>query len=430
MRRSAALISKVRGLVGAVRDPVEKRAASRSETFTARVDIDDGGRLCVQGTLDGPIALRSRIARQVVGIVESASADVAGFVGRDAEHAQQRLGHLIGRMRVVAFGMVVQQLPEAQRGACRYRQSEVGVANGEPAGLHARFDVAAGGKTRYRFEFRLRPTETVDHYRDVANLHPLVAPWTNGIPVEQLQIVRVAEYTFRARVADRWRDRRIFLLGDAAHQTPPFIGQGLCAGVRDAANLSWKLAGVLDDVLPERVLDTYEAERKPHATAMIRLAKLVGTVMTEGGEFGNLLRRVLAPRLNRIATFSSHILNSETPPLKRTELAARRGLRSSLPGRLCPNAQAGEGRRFDALVGGQFAVVTSDKPSPRQAADLDRLGAVLVTTSAGTDLHQWLRGAKATSALVRPDGTVMRAGRNLTEVCSALASVRVSGRTS
>ena len=71
-------------------------------------------------------------------------------------------------------------------------------------------------------------------------------------------------YTFRAQVANRWRDRNAFLLGDAAHLTPPFVGQGMAAGLRDALNLTWKLAGVLG-TLPESVLDTYEQERKAHA---------------------------------------------------------------------------------------------------------------------------------------------------------------------
>lgn len=286
------------------------------------------------------------------------------------------------------------------------------------------------GTARYRFEFRLNATETVADYRDMTKLHPLVAPWTKDLPVEQLQLVRVAEYTFRARVADRWRDRRVFILGDAAHLTPPFIGQGLCAGVRDAANLSWKLAGVLDGALPEGVLDSYEAERKPHAAALIRLAKLVGTAMTEGGEFGNLLRRVLAPRLHRVPAFASHILNSETPALQRTELVTRRRLGSSLPGRLCPNAPLGDGHRFDAVAGGQFSVITFGCPSAKQAADLQRLGAVLVTAPVGTVLGEWLRGGKATAALVRPDGTVMCASRNLSAVCDALAAVYASAAAS
>ena len=280
------------------------------------------------------------------------------------------------------------------------------------------------GASRYRFEFRLGPTETVDDYRDPDALHPLIAPWTREVPIDDLHVVRVAEYTFRARVADRWRDRRIFLLGDAAHLTPPFIGQGLCAGVRDAANLSWKLAGVLDGSLAERVLNSYEAERKPHATALIRLAKIVGTAMTEGGEFGNFLRRVLAPRLHRMPAFSSHILKSETPGLKRGEFVARRRLGSPLGGRLCPNAAVADGSRFDAYAGAQFAIVTSEDVSSARRAEVQRLGAVLVSASPGSDLQAWLRNGKATSALVRPDGTVMHAGRDSSAACIALRGVR------
>lgn len=108
-------------------------------------------------------------------------------------------------------------------------------------------------------------------------------------------VVIVGAGQFRAQVADRWRDRRVFLLGDAAHLTPPLIGQGMGGGFRDAANLAWKLAGVLGGSLPETVLDSYEAELKPHARSLIRLARVVGNAMTEGGELGNLLRGVLAP---------------------------------------------------------------------------------------------------------------------------------------
>lgn len=156
------------------------------------------------------------------------------------------------------------------------------------------------GHTRYRWEFRLEPGESAEDYRDMARLQPLLSPWTRNTPVDDLALVRVAEYTFKAHIADRWRDRRVFLLGDAAHLTPPFIGQGMGAGIRDAMNLAWKLAGVLTGDLPERALDTYEIERKPHALALIRRAKLVGMAMTEGGEPGNLIRRIVLPLLHRI----------------------------------------------------------------------------------------------------------------------------------
>ncbi|TVT46887.1 bifunctional 3-(3-hydroxy-phenyl)propionate/3-hydroxycinnamic acid hydroxylase, partial [Amycolatopsis rhizosphaerae] len=215
------------------------------------------------------------------------------------------------------------------------------------------------GQTRYRWEFRLGPGETAAHYPDRQRLHPLIAPWTKDVPVEDLEIVRIAEYTFRAQVADRWRDRRVFLLGDAAHLTPPFIGQGLGAGLRDAANLAWKLAGVLDGTLPARVLDSYEAERKPHARALIRLAMLVGKAMTEGGRFGDLIRRVVAPRLALVPGISGHVLNSETPALHRSSLVQRPLRGRSLAGRLCPNAVLDDGRRFDEAAAGRFVLVTA-----------------------------------------------------------------------
>ena len=280
------------------------------------------------------------------------------------------------------------------------------------------------GATRYRWEFRLLPGESGDDFRDPARLHSLISPWTGDVPLGRLRLVRLAEYTFRARLADRWRDRRVFLLGDAAHLTPPFIGQGLGSGVRDAANLAWKLAGVLDGSLPEQVLDTYEAERKPHARALIRLATFVGMAMTEGGEFGNLLRRLVVPRLRLLPGVSRLVLSSETPPLRHGELVTRprlgRSIGRSQAGRLCPNAVLDDGRRFDDVVGGRFAVVTTTAPSPDQRAEVARRGAVLVWVHPGTRLHLWLRRGRATSAVVRPDGTVLRAGRDLSALCAGL----------
>ena len=107
------------------------------------------------------------------------------------------------------------------------------------------------GDTRYRWEFRLLPDETADDYSTMAALYPLIQPWVEGVAPEQLELVRVAEYTFRAQVANRWHRGNMFILGDAAHLTPPFIGQGMGAGLRDATNLAWKLAGVVNGWLPE-----------------------------------------------------------------------------------------------------------------------------------------------------------------------------------
>ncbi|HEX6353359.1 bifunctional 3-(3-hydroxy-phenyl)propionate/3-hydroxycinnamic acid hydroxylase [Actinophytocola sp.] len=276
------------------------------------------------------------------------------------------------------------------------------------------------GERRYRWEFRLPAGETAENYREITTLHPLIEPWTKHIPVDELELVRVAEYTFRAQVVDRWRDRRVFLLGDAAHLTPPFIGQGMGAGLRDAANLAWKLAGVFDGSLPESALDTYQTERKPHARALIRVAKLIGHAMTEGGDLGNLIRHVLAPRLHLVPGFRNRVLSSETPALRRSSLVLRPRLRRGLAGTLCPNATLGDGRVFDDVAAGRFAVVTSTPAYLPHRTRLEARGAVLVQTQPGDTLHDWLRLGRATTAVVRPDGTVLHASRDLTKSCAAL----------
>ncbi|MFJ9779095.1 bifunctional 3-(3-hydroxy-phenyl)propionate/3-hydroxycinnamic acid hydroxylase [Amycolatopsis sp. NPDC101161] len=282
------------------------------------------------------------------------------------------------------------------------------------------------GENRYRWEFQLADGETAGDYRAPATLLPLLKPWTGETPADRLEIVRVAEYTFRAQVADRWRDRRVFLLGDAAHLTPPFIGQGMGAGMRDAMNLAWKLAGVLNGTLAETVLGSYETERKPHATTMIRLAKLMGTAMTEGGELGNLLRRVAAPRLHLVPGLRNRVLRTESPALHRSALVVRPPLGPSLAGRQCPNAPVDGGRRLDDVTAGRFAVISAAEPSPAQRADIERRGAVLVVARPGSALHRWLRRGFARAAVVRPDATVHRAGRDLAALCAAIPPYRAT----
>lgn len=282
------------------------------------------------------------------------------------------------------------------------------------------------GETRYRWEFRLKPHESADVYSDPAWLHRLTAPWAGHVPAEKLEIVRVAEYTFRAQLADRWRDRRVFILGDAAHLTPPFIGQGMGSGVRDAANLAWKLAGVLEDALPERILDTYQHERKPHARALIRTAKLLGTAMTRGGAAGNVLRSVVAPHLYRVPGISNLILDSRTPPLRASDLVHVRPGRHRLAGTLGPNAVLPDGRRLDQAADGRFAVITAHEPTAVQQAATDARGAIVVTAGAGTELRAWLDTGHARAAVVRPDGTVLCDGSTVADVLAALPEFRLS----
>ena len=282
------------------------------------------------------------------------------------------------------------------------------------------------GQTRYRWEFRLLPGETAADYDTIGDLLPLISPWVQGTPSDRLELVRVAEYTFRAQLADHWRDRNVFLLGDAAHLTPPFVGQGMGAGLRDAMNLSWKIAGVLSGDLPESVLDTYQEERKPHARAMIRLAKLVGVSMTQGGRAGDLLRHLIAPRAHWVPGLRHRLLDGETPRLSRSALILRPPARRSLAGSLCPNALLADGRRLDEVTRNGFVLVSAVPLTPHQQALLEARGAQAIEVEAGSALHAWLSAGRATAALVRPDLTVMRAGRDVAALCEAVPRFQVA----
>jgi 3-(3-hydroxy-phenyl)propionate hydroxylase len=133
---------------------------------------------------------------------------------------------------------------------------------------------APGG--RERWEFMLHPGESREQMESDDRIAALLGRW---IDRSQLRIERKAVYRFHARCCDSFQRGRVFLIGDAAHITPPFVGQGLVAGLRDAANLAWKLAWVLDGRADARILDTYDQERRPHARKMIALAKLMGRLV-------------------------------------------------------------------------------------------------------------------------------------------------------
>jgi 3-(3-hydroxy-phenyl)propionate hydroxylase len=283
------------------------------------------------------------------------------------------------------------------------------------------------GPARYRWEFRLLAGESADEFGTLDALRPLIAPWTAGVANSELQLLRVTEYTFRAQIADRWRRGNVFILGDAAHLTPPFIGQGMGAGVRDAANLAWKIAAVHNGTLAADVLDTYERERKPHTRHMIRLALGVGWAMTGGGRVGNVARRMLLPRLRLIPGLRDKVVDSTTPALRDSALVCRSRRPRRLAGALCPNPLLSNGQRLDDVIGTGFALITTSHPGVDDQASLRRRGVVVVAAPPGSALDAWLRRGRATAALVRPDRTVMRTGRDVAALCAWAAIVLRAG---
>lgn len=129
---------------------------------------------------------------------------------------------------------------------------------------------------RERWEFMLQSGETREQMLNPDKIRELLAPWAAA---DEVTIERSAIYRFHARVVERFQKGRVFLVGDAAHITPPFVGQGLCAGLRDAANLGWKLAWVLKCRAAPSILESYDTERRPHAADMIQLATRMGKLI-------------------------------------------------------------------------------------------------------------------------------------------------------
>lgn len=135
-----------------------------------------------------------------------------------------------------------------------------------------------GPRDLRRWEIKMLPGEDPEAFGRSDNVRRQLARFANP---EALDIWRSAVYRFHALVATKWRAGRLFLLGDAAHQTPPFMGQGLCAGIRDALNLAWKLAAVLRGGATPAMLDSYEAERRPHFRTVVARTKELGEIIGE-----------------------------------------------------------------------------------------------------------------------------------------------------
>jgi 3-(3-hydroxy-phenyl)propionate hydroxylase len=149
---------------------------------------------------------------------------------------------------------------------------------GMHVGVPERPTVIIPGKDgRCRYEFLLFPGEGAPGERpDHELIAKLLGPYRE---IAAAQVERAVIYTFNGVVADQWRAGGVFLAGDAAHMMPPFAGQGLNSGLRDVANLCWKLTESLHGRLAEAALDSYEAERKPHARATVRLSERLGRVV-------------------------------------------------------------------------------------------------------------------------------------------------------
>ncbi|MFM2281573.1 MAG: hypothetical protein RLZZ444_3804 [Pseudomonadota bacterium] len=245
-----------------------------------------------------------------------------------------------------------------------------------------------GPGMRRRWEITVRPEEDSVEIAKPERVWELLSPW---LKPEEATLERTAVYVFHSLVADDWRRGRLFLAGDACHQTPPFMGQGMCAGTRDVANLYWKLAlvckGIVTGAAAEALLDSYESERKPNAreyiTTAVRLGGLINTCGTEAA-----LRAAL-PSANGSARMES-IAPPIGPGLGIGEKA----------GRLFGQPRLADGRWMDGPFKHRFVVVA--EAGLVQGLVLQP-GVGLVTTATSPDAADHLARLGARATVLRPD---------------------------
>ena len=198
---------------------------------------------------------------------------------------------------------------------------------------------------------------------------------------------RSAVYTFQSRIADKWRDGRVLLAGDAAHQMPPFMGQGMCAGIRDAANLWWKLSAVLSGSA-ETLLDTYQSEREANARAFIEKSVALGRLINQ----------------TAAGTVPQGRMESIWP-----DLGPGLGPRDGVGGALAPQVRTSDGRLADDVSEHGFYVLANDKVLNSRFPVI--LGA-----------ERWLRDRKLKGVVLRPDGYALGGFRNARELANLEAT--------
>lgn len=218
-----------------------------------------------------------------------------------------------------------------------------------------------GPRLTRRYEFKVMPGETDQELLDDSNLARLL----NGHGVAPgSRIVRKTIYHFHARIVDNWGRKRVWIAGDAAHLSPPFAGQGMNSGVRDAANLAWKLDHVLSGQLGPALLSTYPAERHAHVRQMIQLALRMGAIMGPKSRLHGLLTRALFRALGLWPAARSYFAEMKYKPAPRFDrgfLVQSARSRRDLVGRMLfqPMLQDGpyRGELLDTLLGEGFVLV-------------------------------------------------------------------------
>lgn len=250
---------------------------------------------------------------------------------------------------------------------------------------------------RRRWEIMLMPGDDPEQMVKPDMLWTFVRKW---VTPEQAEIERAVIYTFHSVIAEVWRKGRLFLAGDAAHQTPPFLGQGMCAAIRDASNLAWKLEAVLRGRAPDALLDTYGSERAPHVHAFIDLAVKLGDIIQTTDP------QAARERDAKFKAGQPEIFQFPAPPLGP---GIWQGEHAPVA-QVFPQPQLADGQLLDTALGLNFAVI-GDPAVLAEASTLtqDRWQAqhVVRLNADSPELQAWFTQHQVRAVLLRPDRYIL-----------------------
>ena len=268
-----------------------------------------------------------------------------------------------------------------------------------------------GTGDRRRWEITVLPDEDGAEITNPARVFELLKPWVGP---DDVDLERAALYTFHSALAQQWRRGRLLIAGDSAHLTPPFLGQGMCAGMRDVGNLAWKLARVLSGQSADDLLDSYQAERSPHVREYIELAVRLG---------GLINTKAMEPALPGASPGGEPVRMSSIKPRLGPGLAP--GWNG--PARsIAPQPRREDGTRLDDHVGYHFtAVLRPDVAAALPAAIRTRLAdrEIVIVADDAPEHLAWLDQHGAAAMLVRPDRYVLGAAASVQELDALAACI-------
>lgn len=397
--------------------PELERLLDQRVRALASIDVERGREVVGLDADDAGVTLRTRR-----GDGDTADVRARFAVGCDGANSfvRTRIGSTVSDLGFFYEWLIVDVLPNQPR-----VWSPLNIQICDPARPTT---MVSGGPGRRRWEFMRLPGESIEELNTEATAWRLLAPW--DVRPDNARLERHTVYRFQARWVEGWRRGRVLLAGDAAHQMPPFAGQGMCAGVRDAANLAWKLHLVLAGAAPESLLDSYEPERVQHVRMMIGVSMELGKVIciADREQAAARDRAMLAAagtadqvRMSPILPIGPGVSRDDDPTATQLFIQhrVRRGGRAGL---------------FDDVVGRGWILLASSREA---LADLDAGGRAFLGSIGGLavaldeDLEDvdgayraWFADQRVAAVLQRPDFYVFGSAATAADVGPLLADLR------